>query len=76
MEVAWVFFRYTDTFHYYWISVKPNGVELGKKTVTPVQILWTDNSTWKPVKTPPKCGKMVTLESRDEWKSYQNNDRW
>lgn len=30
-EVAWVFFRYTDTFHYYWIVVKPNGVELGKK---------------------------------------------
>jgi Domain of Unknown Function (DUF1080)/F5/8 type C domain len=30
-EVAWVFFRYTDTFHYYWFSLKPNGFELGKK---------------------------------------------
>lgn len=30
-EVAWIFFRYTDTFHYYWFSLKPNGFELGKK---------------------------------------------
>lgn len=30
-EVAWVLFRYTDTFHYYWFALKPGGVELGKK---------------------------------------------
>jgi hypothetical protein len=30
-EAAWIFFRYTDTFHYYWFSLKPNGFELGKK---------------------------------------------
>ncbi|HKR72576.1 MAG TPA: family 16 glycoside hydrolase [Candidatus Nitrosocosmicus sp.] len=30
-EVGWLFFRYTDTFHYYWVAVKPNGIELGKK---------------------------------------------
>lgn len=31
-EVAWIFFRYSDTFHYYWFSLKPNGIELGKKS--------------------------------------------
>jgi hypothetical protein len=31
-EVAWILFRYTDTFHYYWFSLKPNGIELGKKS--------------------------------------------
>jgi hypothetical protein len=30
-EVAWVLFRYTDVFHYYWLILKPDGVELGKK---------------------------------------------
>lgn len=30
-EVAWIFFRYTDMFHYYWFLLKPNGIELGKK---------------------------------------------
>jgi len=30
-EVGWIFFRYTDTFHYYWFTLKPNGIELGKK---------------------------------------------
>lgn len=30
-EAGWVFFRYGDTFHYYWLVVKSNGVELGKK---------------------------------------------
>jgi F5/8 type C domain/Domain of Unknown Function (DUF1080) len=30
-EVAWILFRYTDTFHYYWFTLKPNGFELGKK---------------------------------------------
>jgi glucose/arabinose dehydrogenase len=30
-EAAWILFRYTDEFHYYWFLVKPNGVELGKK---------------------------------------------
>ena len=30
-ETAWILFRYTDTFHYYWFLVKPNGIELGKK---------------------------------------------
>ena len=30
-EVAWILFRYSDTFHYYWFSLKPNGIELGKK---------------------------------------------
>ena len=30
-EVGWLFFRYSDTFHYYWLAVKPNGIELGKK---------------------------------------------
>jgi hypothetical protein len=30
-EVGWLFFRYTDTFHYYWLLIKPNGIELGKK---------------------------------------------
>jgi hypothetical protein len=30
-EAGWVFFRYIDTFHYYWLVVKSNGVELGKK---------------------------------------------
>jgi hypothetical protein len=30
-EAAWILFRYTDYFHYYWFVLKPNGVELGKK---------------------------------------------
>jgi hypothetical protein len=30
-EAGWFIFRYTDTFHYYWFLVKPNGIELGKK---------------------------------------------
>lgn len=30
-EAAWVFFRYTDDFHYYWFLLKPTGIELGKK---------------------------------------------
>lgn len=30
-EVAWVFFRQTDTFHYYAFLVKPNGIEFDKK---------------------------------------------
>jgi 3-keto-disaccharide hydrolase len=30
-EVAWVLFRYTDDFHYYWFVQKPSGIELGKK---------------------------------------------
>ena len=30
-EAAWIFFRYTDEFHYYWFLVKPTGIELGKK---------------------------------------------
>jgi F5/8 type C domain/3-keto-disaccharide hydrolase len=46
-ETAWVFFRYTDTFHYYSFSVKPNGVELAKKdcnTCTDQQVLVTPSS--------------------------------
>ena len=30
-EVAWILFRYTDDFHYYWFVQKPSGIELGKK---------------------------------------------
>lgn len=30
-EAAWILFRYTDDFHYYWFVLKPDGVELGKK---------------------------------------------
>ena len=30
-EAAWILFRYTDNFHYYWFVQKPNGIELGKK---------------------------------------------
>lgn len=30
-EAAWIFFRYTDEFHYYWFLLKPTGIELGKK---------------------------------------------
>jgi len=30
-EAGWIFIRYTDTFHYYWFTLKPNGIELGKK---------------------------------------------
>jgi glucose/arabinose dehydrogenase len=30
-ETLWVFFRYTDDFHYYWFVLKPTGIELGKK---------------------------------------------
>jgi hypothetical protein len=30
-ETAWVFFRYTDTFHYYAFLVTPTGLELEKK---------------------------------------------
>ncbi len=30
-EAGWVFFRYGDTFHYYWLVLKSDGVELGKK---------------------------------------------
>jgi hypothetical protein len=30
-ETAWVFFRYTDTFHYYAFLVKPSGIEFDKK---------------------------------------------
>jgi hypothetical protein len=30
-ETGWIFWRYTDTFHYYWLLIKPNGIELGKK---------------------------------------------
>jgi hypothetical protein len=30
-EVPWVLFRYSDLAHYYWLILKPNGWELGKK---------------------------------------------
>ncbi|HET7148806.1 MAG TPA: DUF1080 domain-containing protein [Candidatus Nitrosopolaris sp.] len=30
-DAAWVLFRYTDLFHYYWVLLKPTGIELGKK---------------------------------------------
>jgi len=30
-EVAWVLFRYRDLAHYYWLALKPDGWELGKK---------------------------------------------
>jgi Domain of Unknown Function (DUF1080) len=30
-ETAWILFRYTDDFHYYWFVLKPTGIELGKK---------------------------------------------
>ena len=30
-ETVWVYFRYTDDFHYYWFVLKPTGIELGKK---------------------------------------------
>jgi hypothetical protein len=30
-EVAWIFFRQSDTFHYYAFLVKPNGIEFDKK---------------------------------------------
>jgi len=30
-EAAWIFFRYTDTFHYYWFLLLKDGFELGKK---------------------------------------------
>jgi hypothetical protein len=30
-EAAWILFRHTDDFHYYWFVLKPNGIELGKK---------------------------------------------
>jgi Domain of Unknown Function (DUF1080) len=30
-EAAWILFRYTDTFHYYWFVLKHDGLELGKK---------------------------------------------
>ena len=30
-EVAWIFFRQTDTFHYYAFLVKPTGIEFDKK---------------------------------------------
>jgi hypothetical protein len=30
-DAAWVLFRYTDVFHYYWVLLKPTGIELGKK---------------------------------------------
>jgi hypothetical protein len=33
-ETAWILFRYTDNFHYYWFVQKPTGVELGKKDCT------------------------------------------
>jgi hypothetical protein len=30
-ESGWIFFRFTDTFHYYWFTISPEGIELGKK---------------------------------------------
>lgn len=30
-ETTWIYFRYTDDFHYYWFVLKPTGIELGKK---------------------------------------------
>ncbi len=30
-EAAWIFFRYTDHFHYYWFTISADGIELGKK---------------------------------------------
>jgi hypothetical protein len=30
-ETGWIFFRYTDTFHYYWFTISTAGIELGKK---------------------------------------------
>jgi len=35
-EVAWVLFRYGDLAHYYWLALKPNGWELGKKDGGPL----------------------------------------
>jgi len=33
-EAAWVLFRYTDEYHYYWFVIKSNGIEFGKKDCT------------------------------------------
>lgn len=30
-EAGWFIFRYTDTFHYYWFTIRADGIELGKK---------------------------------------------
>ncbi|GAG82649.1 unnamed protein product, partial [marine sediment metagenome] len=30
-EVGWIFFRYTDPANFYWVLLKTNGYELGKK---------------------------------------------
>jgi hypothetical protein len=30
-EAGWFIFRYTDTFHYYWLLIKPDGFAFGKK---------------------------------------------
>jgi hypothetical protein len=30
-EAGWIFFRYTDTFHYYWFTISADVIELGKK---------------------------------------------
>ncbi len=30
-EAGWFIFRYTDTFHYYWVLIRSDGFELGKK---------------------------------------------
>jgi hypothetical protein len=35
-EVSWLLFRYSDLAHYYWLILKPNGWELGKKDGGPL----------------------------------------
>jgi glucose/arabinose dehydrogenase len=48
-EVAWIFFRYADDQHNYWLIAKPTGIELAKKdcnTCAPTQepvYLYTNN---------------------------------
>jgi hypothetical protein len=59
-ETGWIFWRYTDTFHYYWLLIKPNGIELGKKDcdtcTNPV-----DGQKFLEIKSTPKMGLGIAI---------------
>jgi Domain of Unknown Function (DUF1080) len=60
-EAGWVFFRYGDPFHYYWLVVKSTGVELGKKDCNNCIDLFRGQIFLKQLETPTlQTGKWST----------------
>lgn len=58
-EVGWLFFRYVDGTHHYYLLVKPNGIELGKKDCDRCKVPVEGDQVYLVTKSSPKL-KMNT----------------